>query len=241
MPTSPPHAPIRAVLFDLDDTLWPILPVIRRAEAVLHDWLTVNAPAVARRFTIDELRQRRLALAATHPRFRYDLQALRRAGLAEAYGDAGEHPATLDAAMAVFDAERNRVALYDDVRPALQRIGRRFAIGAVTNGPADLAAIGIAPHFGAVVAAHAHGCGKPDASIFLACCDALGVSPAETVHVGDDPLLDVRGAQEAGLRAVWIDRFDRVLPPGVAPDGVCATLDDLDAWLDTRDARGAMA
>ncbi|MGN6390194.1 MAG: HAD family hydrolase, partial [Burkholderiaceae bacterium] len=234
MQPTTPNAPIKAVLFDLDDTLWPILPVIQRAETVLHAWLAAHAPGVAQRFTIAELRQRRLALAATHPRFRYDLQALRRAGLAEAYDATGEAPATLDAAMAVFDAERNRVALYDDVRPALERIGRRFAIGAVTNGPADLAAIGIAPHFGAVVAAHAFGCGKPDPSIFLACCEALGVSPAETVHVGDDPLLDVRGAQEAGLRAVWIDRFDRVLPPGVAPDGVCATLDDLDDWLDTR-------
>jgi putative hydrolase of the HAD superfamily len=36
---------VKAVLFDLDDTLWPIVPVIARAEQLLFDWLRQNAPA----------------------------------------------------------------------------------------------------------------------------------------------------------------------------------------------------
>lgn len=31
--------PPKAILFDLDDTLWPIAPVIAAAETLLHDWL----------------------------------------------------------------------------------------------------------------------------------------------------------------------------------------------------------
>ena len=49
-------APIQAVLFDLDDTLWPIVPVIRHAEQTLHDWLLQHVPAVAEQWSIESLR-----------------------------------------------------------------------------------------------------------------------------------------------------------------------------------------
>src|SRR5688572_29832802 len=71
----------KAILFDLDDTLWPIEPVIRQAEESLHQWLHANAPRVAERFSIENLRQARLALLAQQPEFQLDLGALRRAGL----------------------------------------------------------------------------------------------------------------------------------------------------------------
>ena len=38
---------IEAVVLDLDDTLWPIAPVINRAEKALARWIVDNAPAVA--------------------------------------------------------------------------------------------------------------------------------------------------------------------------------------------------
>lgn len=40
----------KAILFDLDDTLWPIAPVILQAEQTLHAWLQAHAPRVAERF-----------------------------------------------------------------------------------------------------------------------------------------------------------------------------------------------
>ncbi len=53
LPDKPPA--ISAILFDLDDTLGPISPVIARAEQLLFDCLTGNAPVVARYFSIDSL------------------------------------------------------------------------------------------------------------------------------------------------------------------------------------------
>ena len=40
-------ARIRAITLDLDDTLWPIEPTIRRAESTLQAWLSQHAPATA--------------------------------------------------------------------------------------------------------------------------------------------------------------------------------------------------
>jgi HAD superfamily hydrolase (TIGR01509 family) len=233
--TQPPlrHPWPKAILFDLDDTLWPIAPVIIQAEQAMHTWLTHHAPRVARQFTIDALRQARLALLARRPEFHLDLGALRRAGLVAAFEAAGEDAAKVELAMTEFFAARNAVIPYDDVVPGLLRLKGRVLIGSVTNGNADLQTIGLAHHFQASVSAPLFGHAKPEAAIFLAACAALGVAPSEAVHVGDDVLLDVQGAQRAGLRAVWMNRIgsSKHLGHGVAPDAICTNFDDLLDWL----------
>ena len=225
---------IKAVLFDLDDTLWPIDPVIRRAEQVLHQWLVENAPAVARRFSVEKMRTRRQELMETDPVYQVDLRALRRAGLMEAFVSTGEDIALVDAAMQVFSRARNEVSPFEDVVPVLSSLQGRVLLGSVSNGVADLDTIGMAHYFERSLAAHRIGFAKPHAAIFHAACDALGVLPWETLYVGDDPMLDVHGAQSAGLRAAWLNRSllgARTLPEQVRPDVVCASLYELDQWL----------
>jgi HAD superfamily hydrolase (TIGR01549 family) len=231
-------APIKAVLFDLDDTLWPIVPAIERAEAILYEWIAVHAPRVARRHTIESLRQRRLALLEAHPHFAIDLRALRRAGLMEAFAAESEDMALVDQAIELFSQARNAVTPFDDVLPTLSRLQGRVAIGSVSNGVADLDAIGLGGFFQASIAAHRHGVAKPHASIFHAGCTALGVKPHETLYVGDDLFIDVEGAQKAGLRAAWMKRAElkrEIMPPdSICPDVVISTLYDLEKWLDHR-------
>ena len=229
---------IKAVLFDLDDTLWPIVPVIERAENILFAWLAEHAPAVTRQFTIESLRARRQELMATDPVYQLDLRRLRQAGLTEAFLSAGENVALVDQAMAVFSRARNEVTPFDDVLPALERLRGIVPLGSVSNGVADLEAIGMAHYFQVSVAAHRIGRAKPDAAIFHAACRAIGVTPQETVYVGDDPVLDVQGAQNAGLHAVWINRPElepgRPLAEQVRPDAICNTLFELEQWISER-------
>lgn len=226
---------IKAVLFDLDDTLWPIVPVIERAENILFDWLSAHVPAVADRFSIESLRARRRELMAADPVYQLDLRRLRHAGLTEAFLSAGEDVALVDQAMEVFSKARNQVTPFGDVLPALERLRERVALGSVSNGVADLEAIGMAHYFQVSVAAHRVGRAKPDAAIFHAACEAIGVAPQEAVYVGDDPLLDVQGAQQAGLRGIWINRAElvpkRVLPADICPDAVCSTFIELEQWI----------
>jgi putative hydrolase of the HAD superfamily len=223
----------RAVLFDLDDTLWPIAPVILEAEQILFAWLREHAPRVAQQFTIDSLRHARLELLARQPEFQLDLGALRRAGLIAAFEQAGEDAGKVELAMTEFFAARNAVIPYDDVLPGLLRLKGRVRIGSVTNGNADLQTIGLARHFEASVAAPGFGVAKPDPRIFLEACRLLDVAPEETVYVGDDLRLDVYGAQRAGLRAVWMNRTGQAnyLPAEVKPDAEVSSLDGLLDWL----------
>jgi len=78
----------------------------------------------------------------------------------------------------------------------------------LTNGNADLRRVGIAAHFRGCVTAREFGAGKPEPAIFHAACRALGAVPAQVLHIGDDPLLDVGGALRAGLQAAWVRRDD---------------------------------
>ncbi len=227
--TFPPSRPgkplaIKAVLFDLDDTLWPIVPVIARAEQLLFDWMREHAPAVTSQFTIESLRQQRLPAPIQKVLFGAEKGANDNAPAEELARDYVLYKL----------AARHAVTLFDDVEPVLARLQQRhrLLLGTVSNGFADLDKIGLARHFQTSIAAHSFGCAKPDPSIFQAACAALNVTPEETVYAGDDPLLDVVGAQQAGLRAVWINRFDRVLPAGVSAQASCTSLHELEAWLE---------
>ncbi|MBP0600336.1 HAD family hydrolase [Herbaspirillum sp. LeCh32-8] len=236
-PTRASRPAVKAVLFDLDDTLWAIEPVLVRAEALLYEWLQTNAPRVAAAHTVASLRERRMALMQTDPLYRIDLWKLRHAALSDVFTEHGEDLALVEEAMALFSQARSTVELFGDVEPALQRLKQTLALGSVSNGFADLERIGLAGHFGVSIAAHRFGRAKPDAAIFHAACEALGVAPGETVYVGDEPYLDVQGAQQAGLRAVWMNRFDRALPEGIVPDAVCRDLHELRDWLDAQAAQ----
>jgi putative hydrolase of the HAD superfamily len=226
--------PIRALLFDLDDTLWPIMPVIQRAEALLFDWLREHAPAIPERYTLTALRERRVELMAANPRFQYDLWALRHAGLTEAFENCREDSRKIPQAMALFADARNQVTLYDEVAESLPRLAERMTLGSLTNGGADLQAIGLAHHFKISVAAHSFGSAKPDPAIFHAACDALELAPAQVAYVGDDLRLDVEGAQKAGLTGIWLNRSGAAVPAAQAhiqPDANLRSLQELENWL----------
>ena len=199
--TSNQAPPIRAVFFDLDDTLWPIAPVIARAEQEMHAWLTENAPALARDYSIECLRKRRMALLLAQPEYRINLSALRHAVLCEACVAAGEDQALAAGALAAFLKARHAVELFDDVVPVLSQLGQRVMLGTISNGVADLPTIGLHHHFRVSIAAHQIGCAKPEAAIFHAACENLGVAPEHCVYVGDDLQIDILGAQGAGMRA----------------------------------------
>lgn len=204
---------ITALTLDLDDTLWPVGPAIRRAETRLVDWLHANAPATAARYAPETMRAlREEIVAAASPAERTDMGELRRRTIALAMTRAGEDPRLADAGFAVFDAARQDVEFYSDSLAALERLAERFPIAALTNGTAAVDRVGIGHHFRCAVSARSLGVAKPDPRIFHEACRQLGVDPAEVLHVGDDPHTDVAGARRAGLAAAWINREGRAWP-----------------------------
>jgi HAD superfamily hydrolase (TIGR01509 family) len=238
---------VRAITLDLDDTLWPFAPIGARIEQSLHDWFLEHSPATAERFPIPGMRALRSQVHADHPHLVHDLSALRRLTIERALRETGGDPGLAHAAHALFHRERNRVDFYPDALDGLQRIAARVPVLALSNGNADLAAIGIDHLFAGQLSALMHGVPKPDAGIFLAACARLHCTPGEVLHVGDDIALDMLGASGAGLRTCWIHRGDK---PGdatpwpthePAPDLKFDSLTALADWLDVAARRSAAA
>ncbi|MBL8379097.1 MAG: HAD family hydrolase [Burkholderiales bacterium] len=203
---------IDAVILDLDDTLWPIAPVIDRAEAALADWVREHAPAVAAIWDINTLRLMRASLVAERPQLRNDVLGLRRGTIAAIFAEAGAPAALAEEAFDFFRAQRQKVRFYPDALPALERLAQRYRLGVISNGFADLRTIGIDARFDTVVSAHEVGAAKPDARIFAACAERMGLAPGTMLYAGDDPGNDVIAPKAFGLHAAWINRHGRAWP-----------------------------
>jgi putative hydrolase of the HAD superfamily len=210
-------ASLQVLSFDLDDTLWPVGPVIEGAERELYGWLQRNHPAVAHGHSVESMRALRAVVAAQYPAQAHDLTFLRREALAQQFSAAAHDSALADHALEVFLTARNRVDLYSDVRPALERLKARYRLFALSNGNADLQRCGLAQLFDGHVTARSAGAAKPDARIFIRLLEEAGVCAGDVLHIGDDPLADVAGAMRAGLQAIWLNRDARPWPDHLDP------------------------
>jgi putative hydrolase of the HAD superfamily len=204
---------MKAVIFDLDDTLFDHTTSATRA---IHAWVprlggTPTDELVAQWFVIERRNfDQWLAGTLTH-------QGQRRGRLRDFLPLIG-HPVPagddeLDEIFAGFlDCYRQSWAAFPDARPALE-VARSngWRIGVLTNGStpqqnAKLAEIGLAGLVDVVSTSESLGFSKPAPQAYHLTCEALGVDPAETLMIGDNLELDVVGARAAGLSAEHLDR-----------------------------------
>jgi putative hydrolase of the HAD superfamily len=229
---------IRALTLDLDDTLWPVLPALERADQAVDAWLRQHHPDVASAWPITAMRELRARVAAERLDLAHDFTTQRQLTLQQAFAACGVDDAPIEALWEIYFAARNRVELYPDSLPALERITARWPLASLTNGNADLQRVGIHAHFAHHICARDSGVAKPDPRIFLAAAERLGVLPEQILHVGDDPAMDMAGARDAGLRTAWINRDSQPWPDelGAPPELDLRDMTALADWLDTQDS-----
>ncbi len=122
------------------------------------------------------------------------------------------------------------------VLEALNAISPHYKLGIISNGMTpfqerNFRGLEIASMFRSVIVSAAVNLRKPDAAIFhLACCE-LGVRPGEAVYVGDNPVTDVEGARDAGLRTIFIP--SKTHPICTAADASCDEMSRLPQILNT--------
>lgn len=205
----------QAVLLDVDDTLLDTTAAIVGAAsaAIGHLWPALSAQdvtAAAVRFRADPSGSfRRFTTgASTFTQMRSE----RLGEVAQHLGlDVGE--GTIETFERVYrpaflDSQR----VFDDVPGFLGSCrAAGLAVGALTNAAATVTAdklqrVGGEAWFDVVVTRDTLGYGKPDPRVFERACADLGVSPQETLMVGDEWEPDVLGPLTAGLAACWLRR-----------------------------------
>ena len=206
---------IRAIAFDLDNTLWDVEPVLERAEQCLAAWLQEHCPRID--LSREQMRAAREQLARREPHNAHDVSYLRVAALAAHAREHGYDERIATEAFEVFLAARNAVELFPDVVPALARLRPRYALASLSNGNADVARIGLGHLFAVSLNARQIGTAKPHPRCFERLAEELALDPGAIAYVGDDPLLDVAAAHAAGLRTVWMNRRALAWPPELPP------------------------
>jgi FMN hydrolase / 5-amino-6-(5-phospho-D-ribitylamino)uracil phosphatase len=226
---------VRAIAFDLDNTLWDIEPVLARAEQRLTEWMREHCPRIPERVSVEEMRAAREQVAREEPEKAHDLTYLRLTALAQHARDCGYAQEIATRAFEVFFLARNELEPFEDVRPALQRLQVRYTLASLSNGNADLERIGLAELFALSLNARQIGAAKPHRRCFERLAQELQLPPGSILHVGDDPRLDIEAARVAGLRTAWINRRRVQWPPEiVVPDITVNDCAELAEALDPR-------
>lgn len=214
--------PLRAVVFDLFDTLvdlhmdgLPLVSVNGRSfpstAGVLHAEIARHAPvsldefAAAQRVVDQEVRAPRYEAGREFPtreRFEFVL-----AGLGVENAGLSERLTQLH--MELLRGQVRALAHHAAVLAQLRERVRLAVCSNFTHSQTALAVLedaGLRWHFDAVVVSDAVGFRKPRPEIFRATLGALDVAPEEVLHVGDNLSADITGAAALGLRTAWITR-----------------------------------
>ncbi len=205
-------APVKAMTFDLDDTLYDNYPVIVRMERELLSWLKHHHPAVAHMDKTDwfALKQR---VVQQQPELKSDVTLWRLVQLNQAFSQVGyDNEAAHTAAQAAVEVAldwRNRFEVPQQSLDVLAELGQEIPLVAITNGNVDLDRIGLTPYFQQVLKAGADGSAKPAPDMFTKAQQFLDLPSEHILHVGDHLVTDVQGAKLAGFAACWFNDMNK--------------------------------
>lgn len=200
---------IRAVVFDFGQTLVDSAGGFRIAEKQLQACLMAELPGMAPAAFLEHYRQRRSEFQRQSD---FSRKALCRAVL-EHYRREVDPAAIEGWETDYWETVRGNTREFPEARDVLWKLKTSFSLGLVTNtqgqGKAGTHRLRDFPDLIAclqavVVAGEAGVPEKPDPRPFRMCLDQLGCSPREAVYVGDDLRIDLYGAREAGMNAVWL-------------------------------------
>jgi FMN hydrolase / 5-amino-6-(5-phospho-D-ribitylamino)uracil phosphatase len=209
---------IKVIAFDLDDTLWPCMPTINRAEGATYQWLQQRYPRITHALDESGLLEYRKAFMKSDEIYRIDLSLMRRDMLAQLARDFDyEVEPMVEQGFDLFYRLRHDVSFYEDVFPVLDQLKPRYRLGSISNGNASAGLTPLNDYFDLYVNAADVMARKPDRRIYSHFCAQLGIQPQHCLYVGDDPVYDVVGAREAGMQTVWVNREDMTWPEDLTP------------------------
>lgn len=227
---------IKAMTFDLDDTLYNNDPVIRNAEAALQAHIRQYHPKTAA-LTPNHWQQFRRNAIAANPAYASDMGQLRLATLQAALVsdiDKADSNTLNEAVQACFDcyySARSNFELSPHVHDILSLLSKNMTLVGITNGNVNPDKIGLSPYFDVILHASTARPMKPSRVMFDEAASIIGEPPKHILHVGDNTIKDVYAAINAGFQSAWF-ACNREMhlpkePASVLPHVALDSLDEL--------------
>ncbi|MBL8068160.1 MAG: HAD family hydrolase [Armatimonadetes bacterium] len=229
----PQFADVKAVFFDLDDTLcgyWDAAKSALRKAFADHPEHGHDPERLMQEWSIA---------------FRSFVETIGKTHWYEKYCDSGEITRvelmrrTLDR-LDIFDDElayrlsftyhverQAALELFPEALEVLQALKQDYPLGIITNGPADiqrleLEKLQITSFFDHIFIEGEHRIGKPDERIFRMAEESVGLPPEQLLFVGNSYGHDIKPAQAFGWKTAWIRRPSDVPPSSASgrPDAL---------------------
>jgi FMN hydrolase / 5-amino-6-(5-phospho-D-ribitylamino)uracil phosphatase len=212
---------IKALTFDLDDTLWAVRPVIHEANLLLLDWLKEHAPKFVAIYGLSDFNRLRDEVLATQPLLIHDMSRLRLALLELGLTRCGYSPVKAESLAAAgfkeYFAARNQVNFYPHAISQLELLNQYYTLGALTNGNAELSLVGLDHLFDFGFSAAQVGISKPAPDMFIKALEHMQLPAHSVIHIGDNPEADILGAQNLGMHTIWVNIEPQVWPSHLTP------------------------
>ncbi|WP_413285558.1 5-amino-6-(5-phospho-D-ribitylamino)uracil phosphatase YigB [Vibrio sp. MA40-2] len=199
---------IKALSFDLDDTLYDNRPVIMKVESEMETWLHSNHP-VSKTLSRQQWHTIKLKLASSIPNLVHDVTKLRQTqieyGLKQlGYSDLqAKNAAQVGIEYALW--LRNKVDVPNESHQTLKSLAKKYPLVAITNGNVNVEKIGLSDYFDFVLQAGPDGRSKPYSDMFSTAAKQLNLPKQNILHIGDHLISDVSGAKQCGYTTCWIN------------------------------------
>jgi len=234
---------IKAISFDLDDTLYSNRPVMQAIEKkmiayfsnldILQHQISEQKKLLDQHFWSDFRRQ----AIYKQPDLVHDVVQDRLAtyrlgfislGLTE---DVSEKQAQI--ALAYFIQLRSDFIVPEQSKRLLANLSQKYPLVAISNGNVDTKALGISQYFQYIYHAGRQVDGtllkqKPANDMFNLACQQLAIKSSQLLHVGDCGRADIKGALLAGCQTAWLFCYDVGQPISVLPHLEITTINQLE-------------
>lgn len=202
--------PIRAVTFDLDDTLYNNAPCIQQAEIWFAELLTRRYHLPEQCLEVSFWKMHKAGTQERMPELGNDVTVLRAQALVDTFAFLGcPLKGGLEEGLALtaeFIACRSQVSVPESTFEFLAAVRKLVPVAALSNGNIDLHTAGLDGIFAfdlrpSLQPGHR---AKPYPDLYLQAAARFGIRPQELLHVGDESQTDVQGAKNAGVQCAWL-------------------------------------
>ncbi len=230
---------IKAVLFDLDNTLY--------ASKLLHEaWLKevflYLQSNYALKCSLDEFytinKQVKKELEMLYGRFPLSHERVIRMKRILQKLNISYTVQTLEEIYLIY---KNYIAEYiqpddwvEELLVHLRKKGLKLAIisdGNTRTKMKRLRQLGIIQYFDTIVCSDMFWVSKPDPILFLEVMNDLNLTPSEAIYIWDNPVWDIVGGENMKMESIWIDREEKKMPSYITPDYTIKHISDLKALI----------
>ncbi len=211
---------IKAISFDGDGTLWDFDKVMRHSLDIVLAELVKLVPEAAEKLDIEKMIEIRNRVADELKGKVTNLEEVR----LEAFKQTLRYINRPDDILAAQLNElylKHRfedIKLYEDVLPVLGELQNKYKLGLLSNGNSYPERCGLDGIFQFVVFSQYIGFEKPDPRFYEEAIKTAGCPVGELLHIGDSLENDVAGANNVGIRSVWLNREGAVNTTGIKPE-----------------------